>query len=359
MKEARSYTVTGLMSGTSLDGTDLALCEFSRNLNRWEYRILFAETVAYPGELRHRLEQARYSRAEDLIQLDTDLGRYYGRIINDFHLRAGQNPDFIASHGHTIFHQPDKGFTFQAGKGEAICLQTGLTVISDFRSRDILLGGQGAPLVPIGDELLFPEYSCCLNLGGIANLSYSNGEKRLAFDICPINMALNFLAGQKGLSYDNDGALAASGKADPVLLSQINALPYFQQTGPRSLGAEWFDHYYLPLLEQSAISTEDKLATVCKQSAEKIASQVEVFRNGSLLITGGGAHNRHLVGLIRETTRMEVIVPEKELVDYKEALIFAFLGLLRIRNEINCLSAVTGASSDSCTGVVYNPQNIL
>jgi len=349
--------VTGLMSVTSLDGTDLALCEFEFYNNHWQYNIIQAHTIPYPSEWKTRLNSARYACGSDLIQLHYELGSYYGALLNDFHHRHGIKPDYIASHGHTILHRPEKGFCFQAGHGDVICQLTGIPVISDFRSRDIILGGQGAPLVPVGDELLFGEYDYCLNLGGIANISYRENNRRIAYDICPVNMALNHLSMQAGKAFDKDGELASFGSVNTDLLKALNALPYFSQSGPRSLGAEWFDTAYFPLLESFQIKTEDKLATVCEQIAEQIADQINPVQKGKMLLTGGGAKNMHLVKSLANKTPVTLVLPESKLIDFKEALIFAFLGLLRIRNEINSLAEVTGANFNSSTGIVYNPQN--
>jgi anhydro-N-acetylmuramic acid kinase len=276
----------------------------------------------------------------------------------------------IASHGHTVFHRPEKNITLQIGDGAEIAAKTGITTVSDFRRFDVALGGQGAPLVPAGDELLFGHYTFCLNLGGFANISFRESGKRLAFDICPVNIVMNRLAREKGLEFDRGGQLAASGLVDPDLLNKIESLDFYNLDGPRSLGKEWVDEVFMPVLECSRAGVADKLRTVCEHIALQIAAVTKEYRKkeksavtssgtdpaaaGSLLITGGGARNDFLSGLIAEkVSPVTIVIPEEELVDYKEAIIFAFLGLLRLRNEVNCLASVTGASRDNCGGIIH------
>ncbi|MFZ5941996.1 MAG: anhydro-N-acetylmuramic acid kinase [Bacteroidota bacterium] len=356
MKGINTYKVTGLMSGTSLDGTDLALAEFTETGREWSFRLVVAETVPYPEELNQRLRAALNMESAELFRLNFDLGNYYGRILNSFHEKTGILPDFISSHGHTVFHRPDLGYTFQAGSGEQIALLTNRPVVCDFRTRDVLLGGQGAPLVPIGDELLFSRYEYCLNLGGIANISYRKEGKRIACDLVPVNMALNFLAELAGMSFDRDGKLAAEGRIDGVLLKRLNDLDFYRISGPRSLGAEWFRSQFLPLISDERISLADRLATVSEHIAEQISKELDLYPSGKMLVTGGGAYNENLIRILGNKTGVSLVIPAKELVEFKEALVFAFLGLLRWRNEINCLSSVTGARSDSSTGIIFKPQ---
>ena len=349
------------MSGSSLDGLDVAACEFQHDDEGWRFRIDYAETFGYDAEMKDRLQNAVNIPKEELSQLDRDLAQWMGVNVKQFLTSHNYHPEFISSHGHTVFHQPEQGFTLQIGDGQVLSDQTGLPVINDFRSPDVQKGGQGAPLVPVGDELLFGKYDFCLNLGGIANISTKN-LKRLAYDICPANMALNFLAGKKGLEYDENGLLAESGQLNQLLLDQLNELDYYSQPWPKSLGVEWFNEYFSPLLEASTLPVEDLLHTCAEHIAFQIASHIQRHDNyqesSTLLITGGGAFNNFLIEKIEELCRMQTVIPNERIINYKEALIFAFLGVLKVRGEINCLSSVTGASEDSSSGTIFGEIGI-
>lgn len=349
-----NYHVIGLMSGTSLDGLDIAFCRFKKDKDQWSFAILQTECIEYSAGWRQKLEQAENASALELAQLDTDFGRYMAEQVKQFIAQHRIEAQFLASHGHTVFHQPEKKLTFQIGKGAILASELSLPVISDFRSSDVALGGQGAPLVPIGDHHLFSAYDYCLNIGGIANVSYLHGEQRQAWDICPANMVLNALAREKGIPYDADGKLAASGQTDPALLGILNALPYYQRPYPKSLGKEWVKAHVFSLLEQSDLSTEDKLATCAEHIARQIASSVDSDPSKKMIITGGGALNKDLIRRITNLSEIEVIVPDLQTILFKEALIFAFLGVLRWRGEPNCLSSVTGAQRDAVGGCIYS-----
>jgi anhydro-N-acetylmuramic acid kinase len=349
----KTYKVIGLMSGTSLDGVDLAYCEFNYDKS-WHYRIVCAETIEYSQEWIVRLSKLMSSYSLTLVRIHSEYGRYLGELAKDFIDRNNLSPDFIASHGHTIFHQPELGFTLQIGNGNSISSVTGLPVVFDFRSLDVALGGQGAPLVPIGDRLLFKDYDYCLNLGGIANISFEKNAKRIAFDICPVNIALNSLANLVGQKYDLDGILASSSKINKRILEQLNSLNYYKKDPPKSLGREWINLHFLPLIKECPDSPKIKLRTVTEHITSQIASVVNSQPQGKLLATGGGARNKFLIELLKTKIDSEVIVPEHVLIDFKEALIFAFLGVLRWRNEINTLSSVTGANKDSSSGLIVH-----
>ena len=345
----------GVMSGTSLDGIDLAWCRFEQSGDKWTYRILDATTFPYSPEFRQRLAEATELSALAYVQLNVDLGKLFARHINQW-IGQRPRPDFIASHGHTVFHQPQHGLTTQIGSGAVIAAQTGIRTVCDFRTTDVALGGQGAPLVPIGDELLFGQYDACLNLGGFSNISFRKDDCRLAFDISPCNMALNLLANRQGLEYDPDGKIAQSGQLIPHLLEQLNQLDYYKLPAPKSLGKEWFDEMFLPLL-QPFLSADD-LLNCLRTVVEHIAMQVSAavpMRAGQMLVTGGGAHNRFLIHRLSEKSPLRVIIPDSLTIDYKEALVFAFLGLLRLQGNNNCLKSVTGSMSDNCGGAVYLP----
>lgn len=272
-------------------------------------------------------------------------------MINQFTKAHNLQAELVASHGHTIFHQPEKAFTFQLGHGASIAAETGITTVADFRSGDVALGGQGAPLVPVGDRLLFNDYNMCLNLGGFANISYEENHKRIAFDICPVNILLNDLAMRLGKQYDAGGALGRTGRVDDKLLSRLNHLDFYREKPPKSLGREWLDTYFIPLLDESTIPVKDKLHTLYEHIAIQIAGVSK--KNGRILITGGGTFNTFLLERIKEHIAVEMVIPADTIINYKEALIFAFLGLLRYLGEINCYASVTGAKRDSSTGVIY------
>lgn len=349
----QTYKVIGLMSGTSLDGLDIAYCEFSKKTISWSFSIIAAQCIPYTKEWESRLSNAYNLSGLELTQLNADYGILLGEQVNKFILKNDLKPDFIASHGHTVFHQPDKNFSLQIGHAAAIAAKCLLPVIADFRSLDVFMGGQGAPLVPIGDELLFPQYEYCLNIGGIANISQVVNKQRKAHDICAANMVLNELSMSLGHAYDKDGALAKSGKMDSSLLKQLDRLNYYSDPGPKSLGKEWVVNYLMPIISNSPLSTINKLATYTEHIALKIAGSCkESSSQEHLLITGGGAHNKFLVERIKAHTKLKVIIPDSLTIDYKEALIFAFLGVLRMRNEINCLGSVTGGK-DHSAGAIY------
>ena len=358
------------MSGTSLDGIDLALCD----INEHGYKVLAAETVPYLAEWKQRLSTLEKSTAYEYALANVELGHLFGRTINRFLTSVGANqhspnyPEAIASHGHTIFHQPHLGLTTQIGDGDAIAAETGLPVVSNFRTLDVALGGQGAPLVPIGDELLFGEYDACLNLGGIANISYREctgvygsakecAGVRVAYDICPCNMALNRLAAILGYPFDKGGANARSGEVHTCLLHDLDALEYYTTEGPKSLGKEWFVEQFWPLVKRflgvvpTLSHTRDALATVTSHIAIQIARVVERQQIKTLLVTGGGAWNSYLLEIIgKYCPEVKITVPDPLIVNYKEALIFALLGYLRLTEKVNTLASVTGAKCDSIGG---------
>ena len=349
-----TYRVAGLMSGTSLDGVDIALCIFKKQRAPWKFTIETAETVPYSRSEGKLLTSLMHTDAMSFARQNAAYGRYLGKLVKSFLDRNHTKADFISSHGHTIFHQPSNNFTTQAGDGAALSIASGLPVVCDFRTADVALGGQGAPLVPIGDRLLFNEYECCLNLGGIANISFEKSEKRIAFDICPVNLVLNHLASEKGKRFDAGGKLASKGKLLPKLLQKLNRVSFYKRPFPKSLGREEIEKDFFRMLDKEPGSIEDKLHTFCKHIAMQIFS-VSKNRKGNMLITGGGAYNDFLVSQIKNHCNMEIVIPTRTIIEFKEALIFAFLGVLRWRNEINCLKSVTGASRDSSAGAIYNP----
>jgi anhydro-N-acetylmuramic acid kinase len=352
-----SYKVLGLMSGTSLDGLDLAYCELIEN-EGWSYRILHAETVPYPAGWKKMLQQAYKLDGAELTKLDRAYGSYLGEQCLLFLRKHALAADFIASHGHTVFHQPVSGFTLQIGNGAALQAITGLPVVCDFRSQDVALGGQGAPLVPVGDHLFFPDFDACINLGGFANISAVMNGQRVAWDIGAVNTVLNFLAEQAGKEMDRGGEMARSGNADAYLLSKFNGLDHYKQPPPKSLGIEWVESVIFPLLKDSSISVADKIHTYTVHIAEIIADAIRGLNARKVLVTGGGAYNTFLLEKLRTFSDAEIIVPDDRTIQFKEALIFALLGALRVRGRINVLRSVTGAEKDHSAGAIYGDLKI-
>lgn len=342
------------MSGSSLDGVDIAYCEFFFD-TEWHYSIIKAETIPYDEEWRIILTELPEQKGDKLIEYDISYGNYLGDLVVQFHEHHELIPDLVSSHGHTIFHNPDKGMTFQLGHGQAIATSTGIKTICDFRIGDILLGGQGAPLVPIGDSLLFPEYDFCINLGGIANISYESEGKRIAFDICAANQLLNHLSRQMGKPFDENGNIAQLGKLNTHLFEKLNNHPYFNHGFPKSMSNQLITNTFINILDDSEASLEDRLYTVCKHIAFQINQIIKNIEGDKILISGGGAHNGFLITAIQKEINRKLIIPDKIIVDYKEAMIFAFLGVLRLEGKINCLASATGAIKDSSVGVIYMP----
>ncbi len=350
----RDFKVIGLMSGSSLDGVDIAYVNFSHDNKRWFFQIVEAGNVPYSSYWKEQLAEAFNKKPEDLKELDKEYGRYLGTITKRFIEKYELEPKLIASHGHTIFHRPDEGFTLQIGDGQEIAKATGITTVNDFRSEDVMKGGQGAPLVPIGDRHLFADYPICLNIGGIANVSYEYEGKRIAYDICIANQMLNYLANKLGYDYDNNGSFARQGKVNLDLLKAFNDNSYYDKEAPKSLGREFFEKYQHQIIEESSLDVRDILATATEHIAAQIVKSTDMLEKSKMLITGGGAKNNYLVERISELSKHEVVIPDTMIIDYKEALIFAFLGTLKMEGKINVLSSVTGATSDSSSGTIHN-----
>lgn len=353
------YKIIGLMSGTSLDGLDIAYCEFTRLNDSWDFELRAHKSVAYEDHFQKVLKTSIDLNAVDLLLLNNTYGKWLGEQVKDFVLANALSPDLVASHGHTVHHQPRKGLTYQIGAGQEIANCCGIDVICDFRSLDVALGGQGAPLVPIGDKFLFGQYDFCLNLGGISNISFEKDGARIAYDIGLANMVLNYLTTQIGKSYDEDGHMAKSGAFHEGLFNALNALPYYHQPFPKSTGYEWFSQEVIPLVDQVGIPIEDKLATCVHHIAYQIAREVKANNTSgnipSLLITGGGALNPFLLETIRHYLegQVDTVIPEKNIIEFKEAIIFAFMGALKLAGLPNCLKSVTGARKDCSGGVFY------
>lgn len=341
------------MSGTSMDGLDIAFCSFEQFKNRWEYVIEKAITVPYDSETNNLLNYAYLSSGRELTVIDYRYGKWIGQQVAKFLDSESIIPDFIASHGHTIFHEPQSGYTLQIGKGSAIASETNIPCICDFRSGDICRGGQGAPLVPIGDRHLFPDYDSCLNLGGFSNISFEKHGARIAFDISPCNIALNYFAHKLGHQYDDKGQIGKKASVDKKLLDDLNSIEYYHKDQHKSLGREWFEKSLLNVIDQYTISVEDVIGTLYEHISLQIVNAIEQTKTEKVLVTGGGAKNDFLIHLLKTKSKREIVIPDPLTVDFKEALIFAFLGVLYLTQQVGALKSVTGASKDTIAGCLY------
>lgn len=342
------------MSGTSLDGLDMACSTFSFD-KVWSYKIVKAQTIKYPLSWRRKLATAHALGGEELIELDHQYGQYVGKACAGFIARNNLKVDFISSHGHTIFHQPDRGFTFQLGNGNAIHAVTGVPVVYDFRSLDVTLGGEGAPLVPVGDKFLFHDYDVCLNMGGIANISMDVRKTRMAFDVCFCNMPLNYLASKAGKDFDAGGKIAVRGAVHIPLLKKLSRIYQSLKRTRPSLGREIFESRVQPLLDDESISLPDRMRTCLESTSIEIVDAIKSYSDkAKVLCTGGGAFNPLLIARLLEhgDDNITMILPDDDVINYKEAMVFAFLGVLRVRGRDNCLKSVTRATRDSSGGVM-------
>ena len=361
--QKNTWNAIGVMSGTSVDGLDIVVATFSHYKN-WQYKITKTASIDYPDNLRNGLMDCIYASAEELVFLDLNLGVFIGERISDFLKDLDMPIDLIASHGHTVFHQPEKGMTKQIGDGQTILHKTGILTINDFRAMDVLNRGQGAPLVPIGDQYLFPEFDVCLNIGGFANISYTGHDgKRIAFDTGPANLLLNYLSRKIDHQFDPNGDNARKGELIDKIYQDFNTLPYYDLDPPKSLGLEWVNKNIINDLNNSTYQVKDLLHTCTKHISCQINKAIRTEfqkiikpdREIKVLVTGGGAHNQFLMECLRKDgININYIIPSNEIVDYKEALIFAFLGVLRYLGQENILRSATGAIIDSIGGTLHN-----
>ena len=341
------------MSGTSLDGIDLVYAKINA-LEKYRFKLLNATTIPYSKEWKTALKDGFHLSGEKLIELDANYGIHLGNIISKFIAENNiAKIDFIASHGHTIFHNPAEKYTFQIGNGPQITAITGIKTICDFRVQDVALGGQGAPLVPVGDELLFSEYDYCLNLGGFSNISFNENKQRLAYDICPVNIVLNHYVAALNLEYDDKGTIASTGKIENDLLSELNSLAFYNDAKPKSLGYEFVAETIFPMIDKHNLSTKNILRTFVEHIAIQISKKTDSNPEKTILVTGGGAFNTFLTERLQSYTKTKLIIPDETIINYKEALVFALLGFLKDEGKINCLKSVTGASKDHRSGVVF------
>ena len=359
------YTVIGVMSGTSLDGVDLAHIDFTVQNNIWEFEIVQSETVPYSTDWLNKLKIAVSLKDAELEKINLDYTQLLSSIILNFIKKHDiKNLDAVCSHGHTVLHQPQDGLTLQIGNLPQIAALLNQTVVCDFRVQDVQLGGQGAPLVPIGDRILFSQYDYCMNLGGFSNVSFEHNGNRIAFDISPVNTVLNFYANQMDLDYDDKGAISRTGICNNALLNKLNNLDFYRKKYPKSLGFEFVKETILPIMNSYSIPVKDLLNTFTEHVAIQIALALDCFdtrkdKNKTLFITGGGAYNEFLIERIQShLPEMKIIIPSAEILEFKEALIFALLGVLKLRQEVNVLSSVTGALKNHSSGVIYQNRYI-
>ena len=345
--------VIGLMSGTSLDGVDLCLVSFDKS-NYTKYKIEHAKTFNYDNVWVKKLKEAISLNMEELIKINNDYGEllthYIKKFIKEFSI---SKIDLISSHGHTVFHNPKKKITLQIGNGYIINKNTKLKVVCDFRTQDIKYNGQGAPLVPIGDLDLFPNYKFCLNLGGFSNISVKELDGIKAFDISPVNTVLNYYSKKLGLDYDKNGKFSREGNVNNSLFNELNEMEFYKRSGPKSLGIEFVNSKVLPLIENYMLKPEDILKTYIEHISHQINRTISDFSKNKILVTGGGTYNKTLIDSIKGKIKHELVVPEKKLIDFKEAMIFAYMGLLKIEGKINCLKSVTGAIKDHSSGKIF------
>jgi len=349
------YKVLGVMSGTSLDGIDLAYVHFNKNKD-WSFEIEVAETVPYSASWKSSLATAIQMDTEDLLHLDETYTAHLAGIILDFKDKHKITElDAVCSHGHTVKHEPENGLTLQIGNLPELARITAQRIVCDFRVQDVAMGGQGAPLVPVGDEFLFSEYDYCLNLGGFANISTNNNGKRIAYDICPVNTVLNHYAEKLGYEYDEGGEIARTGNLNAELLEELEALEYYKLPAPKSLGIEWVHSHIFPLLKKYEKDIPSVLRTFTMHIALQISRELGSEDSSEILITGGGCFNTYLLQQIKKLSIPQLVIPSVEIINYKEALIFGFLGVLRLREEVNVLKSVTGAEKNHCSGVIFLP----
>lgn len=349
------YHIIGVMSGTSLDGIDLVEVQFQWDQS-WKFDIINAETIKYSEDWKTKLSDLVSLSKEALDDIDVEYTNYLGDVIKTFIEKNNiKNLDAVCSHGHTAWHRPSEKLTIQIGNLPELAKRLNEKVVCDFRVQDVELGGQGAPLVPIGDDLLFSEYDYCLNLGGFVNVSAEIRERRIAYDICPMNIVLNHYVKPLGLDYDDGGEMASKGEVVYQLLDELNQLEYYDQSFPKSLGIEWVKENIFPLMDSYQLEIENLLRTFVEHIALQVVLNTQSSNKSTVLVTGGGAYHKFLQYRIQHYSDNEIVIPEHNVIDFKEALIFGFLGVLRLRNEVNCLQSVTGASRDHSSGKIFLP----
>lgn len=359
------YNVIGVSSGSSLAGLDLVFTALTEVRGKWEYEIRAAVRLPYTPEWEEKLSGAADLPARDYMLLHSEYGHFTGHAIKSFihDNQLDHQVHFIVTHGHTIFHVPSQKMTAQLGDGAAIAAVTGLSVISDLRAMDVALGGKGAPLFPLAEQLLFPDFTYRLNLGENATLAAQLNGAFAAFDICPCNYILDSLAATLGRAYDEDGQLAAGGVTDAPLLESLNGLAFYRESYPRTIASKFGTGTVLPLIQKHQLSTQGKLNTYVKHIAAQIAGTLGSLQQdktqeapATLLLTGGGIFNGFLIKSIQEALQplnITITIPEEPTSKFRTPLMVALLGALRWRQEINAFASVTGAEKDSVGGALW------
>ena len=351
IRNKKIFRVIGTMSGTSLDGIDIVFVEF--NIISWKYKILKTTFIPYNEYWTNKLSEIHNKSKKTLLKIDLLYSNFLGTKINEFIVKNNlKKIDLVSSHGHTAIHNPTEGVTYQLGNLTTINNKYKIMTVCDFRTQDIAMGGQGAPLVPVGDSILFPKFTACLNLGGFANISMKKNKKLIAYDICSVNIVLNYLSMKKRIKYDKNGLIASSGKIITSLLNELNSLEFYKLNHPKSLGVEWVSNVIFPILENFLIKYP--LESVMHTYVIHIVNVISLSLSPSdkILVTGGGAHNKYLIKKLKLKTEARIILPSNEIINFKEAIIFALLGLLKVLNINNCFSSVTGAKEDHCSGKI-------
>ena len=361
------FSVVGLMSGSSLDGADLAWCTFQfaeddpAKLVSWTLHR--GVTIPYDEGWQQRLRNAPALSGRGLWLLHTELGLHYGHMLRTFVDELPEKVDFIASHGHTVFHYPDQHTTTQIGDGAAIAAVLNMPVIDQFRTQDMALGGQGAPLAPLADRYFFPEYFACLNLGGISNISIKTDRGYVAFDVGGANQVLDAMMQEIGKDYDENGQLARTGQLIPALKQAADALSFHAQQPPKSLGNDWVRERLLPLFKDQQYALEDRLHTYCHHVAGQIAASlhqvaknenIELTDQQQLLVAGGGGFNGFLcecIAAVIQPVQLEIAAPD--IIAFKEAALMALAGALRWQQQPNVIPSVTGASRAAVGGAIH------
>ena len=346
------FHVIGVMSGTSLDGVDIVYVKFNKD-ETWSFDIIYAQTYKYEDSITRLMADLSTKSLEVIKKIDIEYSYELAKIINQFISQFSiKKIDFISSHGHTAIHSPSNAITYQIGNLPILSKKINQDVICDFRVQDVELGGQGAPLVPVGEKYLFKEYDSFINLGGFANISKHAGDNLIAYDICPVNILLNYFSRKIGKEYDDKGLIASSGKFIFSLYQELSNLEYYKLDPPKSLGIEWINEKVIPIINKYVDNPlEDILNTLSNHIANQISDNLYGVKK--VLVTGGGAYNDYLIEIIESKTNCKIIIPPNDIIEFKEALIFAFLGVLRNQNINNCYSSVTGASKDHSSGKIY------
>lgn len=351
------------MSGSSLDGLDIGIIDIIKKGNELSYEVIRCDTIEYSTEWKKSLTSLPNASAKELANNDMAYSRYMSELIRSF-LKEEDQIDYVSLHGHTLFHEPENGFTYQLGNGGVLSARLGLPVVCDFRSKDIGLGGKGTPLAPIVDSYFYNEYEVLINLGGICNLTFLSKKETIAWDVCPCNQLLNFLSEKMNLAYDKDGLIARNGKLNLDFLNILEKNPYYSEKYPKSLDNQYIKQNIIRELDSYTIPLEDQLHTTCifvarqiKAAIQMAVKSLEVAWPEKILITGGSAHNAFLIQCIKEHCAPSVVsIPDETIINYKEIILMALCAYLRVNNQENTLSEVTGSSRNSIGGAIYESK---